>query len=60
MSDYVVRTHLGFQVVLLSVVLAKESDLKVTVTCILGHTIDKEINLESKPHLNEKPSFLNC
>lgn len=56
----IVRTHFDFQVVLLSVVLAKKSDLKVTVTCILGHTIDKEIHLESKPHLNEKPSFLYC
>lgn len=56
----IVRTRVVFQVVLLSVVLAKESDLKLTVTCSLGHSIDKKIHLESKPHLNEKPSFLYC
>lgn len=52
-----VRTHVDFQVLLLSVVLAKENDLKVTVSCILGHTIGTEIHLESKPHFNEKISF---
>lgn len=54
----IVRTHFDFQVILLSVILAKESDLKVTLTCILGHTIGTEIHLEINPYFNEKPLFL--